>query len=455
MQLPDRRKLFQQRHHRREEIEAQLRRTQIDSTSSEDEESFEDVSDDEVVNEGESEEEVANEGESVEEVANEDESEEEVANEDESEEEVANEDESEEEMVNEDESEEEVVANEDESEEEMVNEDESEKEEEDVDVEEEYNTSFSEQSLANSSGGHNSSNNLSLNATKVKLDDNQLSVVHDESFNETLQNNTALAKSNNELMNKKNSDDDDKSQSLPDSNFNMNDRQNQVVEWMIARESQKPYGGIIATDMGTTDCKITILMHLLSKSKPPNLDNTQSEGETDLDETVVSSKGCTLILCPRSSIDHWFDRMNEKKNQGSLNVWLHYGRNRDISLQELTQKDVVITTVTLVLTGFRNKVNNPLYQIKWHRIILDDNKLYNYKQQTSKALCQLSGICHWVFSGPTIIDNDDDEAIYSLIKFINYTPLNIFENWKKWIKTNQAVSIYEKLGHLYYKKKIV
>jgi len=25
----------------------------------------------------------------------------------------------------------------------------------------------------------------------------------------------------------------------------MNDRQNQVVEWMVAREGQKPYGGII------------------------------------------------------------------------------------------------------------------------------------------------------------------------------------------------------------------
>jgi len=50
-------------------------------------------------------------------------------------------------------------------------------------------------------------------------------------------------------MNKNNSDDDDddddKSQSLHDSNFNMNDRQNRVVEWMVARESQKPYGGII------------------------------------------------------------------------------------------------------------------------------------------------------------------------------------------------------------------
>lgn len=85
--------------------------------------------------------------------------------------------------------------------------------------------------------------------------------------------------------------------------------------------------------MGTTDCKITILMHLLSKSNLPNSDNTQSEGETDLDESVFS-KGCTLILCPRSSIDHWVNRMNEIKKQNSLDVWLHYGRNRDISLEE-------------------------------------------------------------------------------------------------------------------------
>jgi len=75
---------------------------------------------------------------------------------------------------------------------------------------------------------------------------------------------------------------------------------------------------------------------------------------------------------------------------------------------------------------------------------LDDNKLYNYKQQTSKALCQLSGICHWVFSGPTIIDHDDEEAIYSLIKFINYKPLNIFEVSQKVISTTvkKYVSIY-------------
>jgi len=77
----------------------------------------------------------------------------------------------------------------------------------------------------------------------------QISVVHDESI-ETLQDNTVIANNNNVLMNKNNSDnddddDDDKSQTLYNSNFNMNDLQNHVVEWMVTRESQKPYGGII------------------------------------------------------------------------------------------------------------------------------------------------------------------------------------------------------------------
>jgi len=46
-------------------------------------------------------------------------------------------------------------------------------------------------------------------------------------------------------MNEYNSEDDDQSQPACDSNFNLNDKQYQVVKWMIMRESQKPYGGII------------------------------------------------------------------------------------------------------------------------------------------------------------------------------------------------------------------
>ncbi|XP_060835045.1 transcription termination factor 2-like isoform X1 [Rhopalosiphum padi] len=425
MQLPNRRKLFQNRHNRREEIEAQLRRAQIEEQYSTEDSSTEDES-----SEGESEDEVVHDesmGSVLEEVINEDESEEEF---DESEEED-DESEKEESELEEDEDEDELV-------------------EEEVD-EEECNLSLSKNSLTNGCGSHNKSN-MSLNTIEVTVDDSEISDIYDKSINETLYDNTPIAINNNELMNENNSDDFENSQSLCDPN--VNDRKNQVIEWMVTRESQKPYGGIITADMGTTDCKITILLKLIAKSNVPNSDNTQSEGESDLDEPIFA-RGCTLILCPRSSIDDWIDSIERHVKPGTYNVWVHYGKNRDISIFDLTQKDIVITTTTLVLTGFRNKENSPLYKIKWHRIILDDIKLYNYKQQTSKALCQLTSICHWVFSTKTNINNNDDEAIYSLMKFLNFKPLNSFENWEKWMKTNQFVSIYEKLKNLYYNNKIV
>uniref|UniRef100_A0A2S2PJE8 Transcription termination factor 2 n=1 Tax=Schizaphis graminum TaxID=13262 RepID=A0A2S2PJE8_SCHGA len=296
MQLPDRRKLFQNRHNRREEIEAQLRRAQIELYSTEDssteDESSESDSEDEVIHDESI-------GSELEEVINEDESEEEF-------------DGSEKE---DDESEKEESELEDEDEDELV--------EEEVDEEE------------------------------------VISDIYDKSINETLNDNTPIAiNNNNELMNENNSDDFENSQSLCDPN--VNDRKNQVIEWMVTRESQKPYGGIIATDMGTTDCKITILLKLISKSNVPNSDNTQSEGESDLDETIFV-RGCTLILCPRSSIDDWIDSIDRYVKPGTYNVWVHYGKNRDISIFDLTQKDIVITTTTLVLTGFRNKENVRIY----------------------------------------------------------------------------------------------
>jgi len=85
--------------------------------------------------------------------------------------------------------------------------------------------------------------------------------------------------------------------------------------------------------MGTVNCKITILMHLLSKSNAPNLDNTQSEGESDSDEPIVLN-GCTLIVCPRSSLDDWVNCIGKSIQPGTLNVWVHYGKNREISLHE-------------------------------------------------------------------------------------------------------------------------
>lgn len=38
---------------------------------------------------------------------------------------------------------------------------------------------------------------------------------------------------------------EDETEMLNDTNFNLNDRQKHIVEWMVTREKKEPYGGIV------------------------------------------------------------------------------------------------------------------------------------------------------------------------------------------------------------------
>lgn len=82
--------------------------------------------------------------------------------------------------------------------------------------------------------------------------------------------------------------------------------------------------------MGSVNYKATIIMGLLARV--PYADNTQSEGETDLDETYFV-KNCTLIVCSKTKIDEWIECLQEKVQTDMLNVCIYYGRNREKSLE--------------------------------------------------------------------------------------------------------------------------
>lgn len=59
--------------------------------------------------------------------------------------------------------------------------------------------------------------------------------------------------------------------------------------------------------MGSVVSKIAVIMSLLLKSRGPYIVNTQSEGETDLDETFIAT-GHTLIVCSKNKIhDKWIE----------------------------------------------------------------------------------------------------------------------------------------------------
>jgi hypothetical protein len=121
-----------------------------------------------------------------------------------------------------------------------------------------------------------------------------------------------------------------------------------------------------------------------------------------------------------------------------------------------------------------------LFNIKWDRIILDDSNCthYDYKLQTSRAICQLKGVCHWAFIGSNNIDDIDVKYTFSLIKFINYerfynfevsnevycdikTEIKlivilkiVFQIWKKWLENNPTVLMKDMFSYIVYSEKM-
>lgn len=71
----------------------------------------------------------------------------------------------------------------------------------------------------------------------------------------------------------------------------------------------------------------------MSKSKVPNMVDTQSEGETDSDETF-NQMGHTLIVCSKNSIHEWNQCIQNNMLLNTLNIYVHYGRHRNMELFE-------------------------------------------------------------------------------------------------------------------------
>lgn len=85
--------------------------------------------------------------------------------------------------------------------------------------------------------------------------------------------------------------------------------------------------------MGSIGCRMAIITSLLLKSSDFGAINTQSEGETDLDESNIKA-GHTLIVCSKMKINEWIEWVRKNMPHNVLNVCLHYGRYREKSLQK-------------------------------------------------------------------------------------------------------------------------
>ncbi|PKC56437.1 hypothetical protein RhiirA1_402145 [Rhizophagus irregularis] len=170
-------------------------------------------------------------------------------------------------------------------------------------------------------------------------------------------------------------------------------------------------GGILANDMGLGK---TIQMIALIASKPAiNLDSTYSK--------------TTLIVTPLSVLDNWVDQINIHVKKGSLSSYVFHGINRNNDPEFLKDHDIIITTYA-ILAQSDIKERSGLLAIKWLRVILDEGHIICTKSsKQSIAACNLDAERRWILTGTPIMNELND--MYSLIKFLRFTPFDNFETW--------------------------
>jgi SNF2 family DNA or RNA helicase len=163
------------------------------------------------------------------------------------------------------------------------------------------------------------------------------------------------------------------------------------LAWLAWLE-ENDLGGILADDMGLgkTAQALAIIAHDIEKNGP--------------------APTPTLVVAPTSVVTNWL--REAERFAPKLRVALHHGSGRDDAAEYLGETDIVVTSYGVM------RRDDPLRDISWHRVILDEAQaIKNPTTATTKAARKLKGDRRLVMTG-TPVENHLGE-LWSIMSFAN------------------------------------
>lgn len=176
--------------------------------------------------------------------------------------------------------------------------------------------------------------------------------------------------------------------------------------WMIHQEKNKEWkGGMLCDQMGlgkTIQAIGLLLSHRSPKGKP------------------------TLIVAPLALASQW-DQEIQEKAPGQFRVYIYHGSTRKKSLVFLKNRDVIITTYSIVSREYPNRKKyptrplGPLYHLEFYRIILDEaHFIKNTRTRSCIGTVALKASLRWCMSGTPIQNKLLD--LFAYCQFLRLSP---------------------------------
>lgn len=176
--------------------------------------------------------------------------------------------------------------------------------------------------------------------------------------------------------------------------------------WMIHQEKNKEWkGGMLCDQMGlgkTIQAIGLLLSNRSPKGKP------------------------TLIVAPLALATQW-DQEIQEKAPGQFRVYIYHGSNRNKSLVFLKNRDVIITTYSIVSREYPNRKKyptrplGPLYHLDFDRIILDEaHFIKNTRTRSCIGTVALKASLRWCMTGTPIQNKLLD--LFAYCQFLRLSP---------------------------------